>query len=99
MNTFKWSVRNVDHEAVERLREVQETSGGLLGELLTEAVFDWFENLREETDDEESITPIREQQNSDSPIADTDGYSLHERGAMVPSSREVGCLSLGNGEE
>jgi hypothetical protein len=99
MHTFKWSVRNVEHEAVERLREVQATSGGLLGELLTEAVFDWFENLPEEAGNQESIAPTREQQTSDSPIAGTDGYSLHERGAMVPSSHEVGCLALGNGED
>ena len=45
METFKWSVRHMDPEAVERLREVQETSGGLLGELVSEAVYVWHDGL------------------------------------------------------
>ena len=33
------------------LREVQETSGGLLGELVSDAIEFWYENLLEETED------------------------------------------------
>lgn len=71
MHTFKWSVRNVEHEAVERLREVQETSGGLLGQILSDAIFDWYEHLPEEADDQESITLIKELQDDYSPGVDT----------------------------
>jgi len=57
MKTCKWSVRNVSHEAIEKLHNVQHTSGGLLGELVSEAINDWFDHLPEEPDIEEPIEP------------------------------------------
>lgn len=59
MNKCKWTVRNVNCEAIQKLHEVQQISGGLLGELVSEAIEDWFDHLPEETEDEESITPNR----------------------------------------
>jgi hypothetical protein len=55
MNTCKWAVRHMDREAIEKLHQVQQTSGGLLGELVSEAIDDWFNHLPEETEDEASI--------------------------------------------
>jgi hypothetical protein len=43
----RWSVRGVPKETIEKLREVQQQSEDrfLLGELLAEAVDDWFDRL------------------------------------------------------
>ena len=43
MRTKKWSVRHVDSEAVDLLLEVQETSGELLGDLVSEAIWFWYD--------------------------------------------------------
>lgn len=58
MHLIKWSVRGVDHEAIDKLLEVQETSEGLLlGELVSLAIHDWYSHLPEESEDESPISP------------------------------------------
>jgi hypothetical protein len=52
MQDFKrWTVRNVDPETIEIINLMRVSSGMTAGELLDEAVSDWYENLEE--DDEE----------------------------------------------
>ena len=41
----KWTVRNLPVDIIEMLLEVQEVSGGTIGELLTEAVEGWYQAL------------------------------------------------------
>ena len=88
MNTCKWAVRHMDREAIEKLLEVQQTSGGLLGELVSEAIDDWFNHLPEETEDEESIAPTGA---LDTPLPQVGHNSAH-------SKNEAESTSLGNEE-
>ena len=53
MHLVKWSVRGVDPESVRKLMEVKQISGGVLGELVSEAIDFWFDCLG--TDDKESL--------------------------------------------
>ena len=73
MSDYRWTVRMMDADSLslEKLREVKETSGGCLGELLAEAIDDWYEHLPTEADDQESITLIKELQDDYSPGVDT----------------------------
>ena len=58
MDTFKWSVRHMQRDAVEKLLEIQANNGGeVLGHLASEAITYWYENACEEAEDEESIAP------------------------------------------
>lgn len=50
MQKIRWSVRHMSDDALQCLREVQGTSGGLLGELVHEAVLHWYHDLEELTD-------------------------------------------------
>ncbi len=52
MHSYRWTVRNVDPEAIQLLEEVAETSGCTFGELLTDAIETWYHGLPEEADDE-----------------------------------------------
>jgi hypothetical protein len=48
MSNYRWTVRNVDPQAVELLHSVkQDNPESTLGELLSEAIQDWYENLEE----------------------------------------------------
>ena len=55
MDTFKWSVRHMQLDAVEKLTEIQANSGELLGVLASEAIEYWYEHACEEAEDEASI--------------------------------------------
>ena len=48
MQEYRWSVRNLDPEVLNFLREVKEESGLGYGELVSAAIVDWFENIPEE---------------------------------------------------
>jgi len=51
MQKTKWTIRlKQKDEILEKLREVKESSSMSYGELLTEAIFDWYENLPYEDD-------------------------------------------------
>jgi len=58
--SYRWTVRNVDPEVVDLLKEVSETSGGCYGELLTEAIETWYDGLpfEDDEDTEESDDPV-----------------------------------------
>lgn len=43
----KWTIRNIPHQIIDMLREVQEMSGVNLGILLSEAVRYWYQDLPE----------------------------------------------------
>jgi len=60
MSSYRWTVRNVDPEAIQLLEEVSETSGLTFGELLTDAIETWYDGLPEEDheDTEESDDPV-----------------------------------------
>ncbi len=58
MSEYRWTVRNVDPDAVELIEEVAETSGSMFGELLTDAIETWYNQLPEEDEEpEESDDP------------------------------------------
>ncbi len=58
MRTYRWTVRNVDPEAIELIEEIAETSGCTFGELVTDAIETWYEQLPEEDDEtDESDDP------------------------------------------
>ena len=46
--TYRWTVRNMDPEAIDLIEEVASTSGLCFGELASEAIFSWYENLPED---------------------------------------------------
>jgi hypothetical protein len=48
MKHVKWSVRYVPIESKNKLLEVQEINGGLIGDLLADAIDYWYDNLPEE---------------------------------------------------
>jgi hypothetical protein len=48
MTTYRWTCRNVELGVIELLREVSETSGLCYGELVTQAIEEWYVNLPEE---------------------------------------------------
>lgn len=48
----RWTIRNVDPETIEIINLVRAQSGATAGELVSEAILDWFENLEEEDDDD-----------------------------------------------
>ena len=55
MQDFKrWTVRNVAPETIETINLMREFSGFTAGELLNEAVSDWYENLEEDDEDVEA---------------------------------------------
>lgn len=47
----RWTVRNVDPETIQIINQMREFSGFTAGELLNEAVSDWYENLEEDDED------------------------------------------------
>lgn len=49
----RWTVRGVDRDAMELVRLVRETCGLPTGELLSDAIRVWFENLPEIDDQDE----------------------------------------------
>ena len=51
MSTYRWTVRNVDPVAVQLLEEIAETSGACFGELLSEAIETWYDQLPEEDEE------------------------------------------------
>lgn len=52
MHDFKrWTVRNVNPETIKIINLMSAFSGVTTGEILNEAVSDWFENLEEEDDE------------------------------------------------
>jgi len=53
MSSYRWSVRNLDEDILELLREVKEVSGLSYGEIVSEAVSDWYRRLPE--DDAETV--------------------------------------------
>jgi hypothetical protein len=56
MSDYRWTVRNVDHEAIQLLRSVQQDNPEFtLGELLSDAIRYWYENLDEEIPDDAFI--------------------------------------------
>ena len=57
MQEFTWSVRHMQPEALDKLLDVQEVSGGRLGDLLCEAIDHWHSCLPEEPEEEASIAP------------------------------------------
>ena len=52
-NAEKWTVRNVTPEALEMLQEVSQNSGAPMGELLSDAVADWYQRLPETTEEDD----------------------------------------------
>ncbi len=56
MQEYKWCVRNLDPQVLHLLREVKETSGLGYGELVSEAITDWFENLPEDEPADETVS-------------------------------------------
>ena len=57
MDTFRWSVRHMQRDALEKLLEISKNNEGeALGVLASEAIIYWYENACEE-EDEESIVP------------------------------------------
>lgn len=50
-NCKKWTVRNLDSEAFELLSTMKTETGWTYGDLLSEAISEWYENLPE-TEDE-----------------------------------------------
>ncbi len=70
MANYRWTVRGMDTGSLEKLREIKEINGTCFGELLAEAIDDWYEHLPEEADDEEAITLIKELQDDYSPGVD-----------------------------
>jgi hypothetical protein len=53
MSDYRWTVRRVDPQAIQALHEVKAVNPGTtLGQLLSEAIQDWYDNLEEQTDEE-----------------------------------------------
>ena len=52
MSNYRWTVRNVDPEAVELIEEIAETSGLTYGELVTEAIVTYYDQLPFQDDEE-----------------------------------------------
>ena len=48
MQNYRWSVRGLDPTVLDMLKEVRQTSGFGYGQLVSEAIADWYENLPEE---------------------------------------------------
>ena len=56
MTDKRWTCRHVDPESIELLKEVKETSGTCLGELLSDAINQWYELLPFENEDDVVVT-------------------------------------------
>ncbi len=56
MTAYRWTCRNVELGVIELLREVSETSGLCYGELLTQAIEEWYLSLPEEESETQSRT-------------------------------------------
>ena len=56
MQEYKWSVRNLDPEVLNLLREVKEESGLGYGDLVSEAITDWHANLPESEPADETVS-------------------------------------------
>ena len=52
----RWTIRNVDPETIAIINSICAQSGATAGELVNEAILDWFENLEE--DGEEGIDEL-----------------------------------------
>ena len=46
-NLKRWTIRNVDLKTIAIINEIRGQSGATSGELVNEAVLDWFENFEE----------------------------------------------------
>ena len=58
-NTSKWTLRNIEPEALALLHEVSETSGLPMGALVSQALVEWYDRLPEIDDDEPaSFMPV-----------------------------------------
>ncbi len=52
MSDFKrWTIRNIDPETIAIINDMRTQSGASSGELVNEAILDWYENLEEEDDE------------------------------------------------
>jgi hypothetical protein len=65
-HNYRWTVRNLDPRALRVLHEAQELNPErTLGSLVSEAIWDWWDNLPDDPDteplDEGDIDSIREQ--------------------------------------
>lgn len=49
----RWTIRNVDPETIEIINLMRAQSGATAGELVSEAILDWFENLEEDGEDDD----------------------------------------------
>ena len=56
MTNYRWTCRNLDPAVLELLREVSETSGLCYGELVTQAIEEWYLSLPEEESETQSRT-------------------------------------------
>lgn len=53
MEDFKrWTIRNIDPETIAIINAVRAHSGATSGDLVNEAVMDWYENLDEDDEEE-----------------------------------------------
>jgi len=58
-NVEKWTVRNITPQALEMLHEVRQHSGTPLGELLSEAVAEWYAALPYDDDEDDRVDQER----------------------------------------
>ena len=56
MQEYRWSVRNLDPEVLNLLREVKEESGLGYGEIVSAAIVDWAENISENEPADETLS-------------------------------------------
>ena len=52
MEDFKrWTIRKIDPETIAIINAVRAQSGATSGELVNEAILDWYENLEEDEEE------------------------------------------------
>ncbi len=49
----RWMIRNVSDQAIQMVAEVSDITGIYYGDLVNEAIVNWYDNLPEHAEDEE----------------------------------------------
>lgn len=55
MKSQRWTVRNIDYDTIQRLKEVSQYWDVTMGYLVNEAVSSWYNQLPEEEGSEDAI--------------------------------------------